>query len=110
MNISLSIKYRADGKIFTANSSKTEHFDFNIKNEKQQLYVSILPKTQISIDEFYVKLKYSYKDNDRIFVNGYQSWTDSLEYEPKGKMNELSRLTEFFTKNTPLKNIGMVKS
>lgn len=110
MNISLSIKYRANGQNFTADSSKTEHFDLNIKNEKQQLYVSILPKTQINIDEFYVKLKYSYKDSDRIFVNGYQSWTDSLEYEPKGKMNELSRLTEFFTKKTPLKNIGMVKS
>ena len=110
MNISFSIKYRANGQNFTADSSKTEHFDLNIKNEKQQLYVSILPKTQINIDEFYVKLKYSYKDSDRIFVNGYQSWTDSLEYEPKGKMNELSRLTEFFTKNTPLKNIGMVKS
>lgn len=110
MNISFSIKYRANGQNFTADSSKTDHFDLNIKNEKQQLYVSILPKTQISIDEFYVKLKYSYKDSDRIFVNGYQSWTDSLEYEPKGKMNELSRLTEFFTKNTPLKNIGMVKS
>ena len=110
MNISFSIKYRANGQNFTADSSKTEHFDLNIKNEKQQLYVSILPKTQINIDEFYVKLKYSYKDSDRIFVNGYQSWTDSLEYEPKGKMNELSRLTEFFTKKTPLKNIGMVKS
>lgn len=110
MNISFSIKYRADGKIFTANSSKTEHYDLKMKNEEQQIYVSILPKTQISIDEFYVKFKYSYKDSDRIFVNGYQSWTDSLEYEPKGKMNELSRLTEFFTKKTPLKNIGMVKS
>lgn len=110
MNISFSIKYRANGQNFTADSSKTEHYDLKMKNEEQQIYVSILPKTQINIDEFYVKLKYSYKDSDRIFVNGYQSWTDSLEYEPKGKMNELSRLTEFFTKKTPLKNIGMVKS
>lgn len=110
MNISFSIKYRANGQNFTANSSKTEHFDLKIKNEEQQLYVSISPKTQINIDEFCVKFKYSYKDSDRIFVNGYQSWTDSLEYEPNGKMNELSRLTEFFTKNTALKHIGMVKS
>lgn len=85
MNISFSIKYRADGKIFTANSSKTEHYDLKMKNEEQQIYVSILPKTQINIDEFYVKLKYSYKDSDRIFVNGYQSWTTVLNMNRRAR-------------------------
>lgn len=43
-------------------------------------------------------------------MNGYQSWTDSLEYTIDGQMQELSKLTEFLVTKSPLKYVGFSKS
>ncbi|MDE5963802.1 MAG: alpha-galactosidase, partial [Eubacterium sp.] len=110
MNISFKLKYEAEGKQFTAHSVYTEHFTLNVKNADRKLNVSINPKTEIKITEFSVKYPYHFKADNRIFVNGYQSWTDSLEYEPDGQMQELSKLTEFLVTKSPLKHIGFSKS
>lgn len=110
MNISFKLKYEANGKQFTADSFYTEHFTLNVKNADNKLNVSINPKTEIKITEFTVKYPYHFKTDDRIYVNGYQSWTDSLEYTPDGQMQELSKLTEFLVTKSPLKHVGFSKS
>lgn len=110
MNISFKLEYEADGKSFIAKSVNTEHFSLNIKNSDNKLNVSIDPKTEIKITEFTVKYPYKFKADDRIFVNGYQSWTDSYEYTTDGQMQELSKLTEFLVTESPLKYIGFSKS
>lgn len=110
MDISFQLKYTADGKPFTANSDCTEHFSLRVENADEKLHISIQPKTDIQITEFTVRYPYRFTADDRIFVNGYQSWTDSLEYAPDGQMQELSKLTEFLVTESPLKHIGHSKS
>ncbi|MDE6767150.1 MAG: hypothetical protein K2J35_03015, partial [Eubacterium sp.] len=80
MNISFKLKYEAGGKQFTADSVNTEHFLLNVKNADNKLNVSITPKAEVKITEFIVKYPYHFNADNRIFVNGYQSWTDSYEY------------------------------
>lgn len=110
MNILFKLKYEAGGKQFTADSVNTEHFSLNVKNADNKLNVSIIPKTEVKITDFIVKYPYHFNADNRIFVNGYQSWTDSYEYEPDGQMKELSKLTEFLVTKSPLKHIGFSKS
>lgn len=110
MNLSFKLKYEADGKRFTADSVCTEHFSLKVDNADNKLNVIIEPKTDITITEFTVKYPYHFKADDRIFVNGYQSWTDSFEYTIDGQMKELSKLTEFLVTKSPLKYIGFSKS
>lgn len=110
MNISFKLKYEAGGKQFTADSVYNRHFTLNVKNADNRLCVSINPKTEIKITEFTVKYPYPFKADDRIYVNGYQSWTDSYEYAPNGQMQELSKLTEFLVTKSPLKYVGFSKS
>lgn len=110
MNLSFKLKYEADGKRFTADSVCTEHFSLKVDNADNKLNVIIEPKTDIIITEFTVKYPYHFKADDRIFVNGYQSWTDSFEYTIDGQMQELSKLTEFLVTKSPLKYIGFSKS
>ena len=95
MNYSFKIKYEAKGSQFTAKSAKTQHFDLEIKQDGNKLFVAVNPKTEIKIQQFTVKYPYTFNREDKIFVNGYQSWTDSLEYSPDEKMSEQSALTEF---------------
>lgn len=109
-DISYKINYRVDGKKFTCNSDKTEHFKLNVMQENQVLKLYLETNMPVSFDKFEMRVPYKYKSDSRIFVNGYQSWTDSMEYEPTGKMSEFTRLMEFLVKYTPLKRIGLPKS
>lgn len=110
MDISFKLKYEVSGKSFITDSLNTEHFLLKVKNDDKKYNVKICPKAEIKITEFTVKLPYCFDKENRIFVNGYQSWTDSLEYTPDGQMLEQSRLTEFLVTKSPLKYIGFNKS
>ena len=45
MNYSFKIKYEAQGSQFTAKSAKTQHFDLEIKQDGNKLFVAVNPKT-----------------------------------------------------------------
>lgn len=109
-NLTLEIKYRANGNSYTTANAQTEHFSLDIQNNGGKLNVKVSPKTAVEFDYFAVKMPYTFKKSDRIYVNGYQSWTDSLEYRPDGQMKELTRLTEFMIMKTPLHKVGFSKS
>jgi alpha-galactosidase len=98
-NIKINFSYYMDKKIcnVTFNDSysnsdfrATVHFD----NDRgyQKLKVSIVPTNELKIEKFSISTNYTFKDSDRIFVNGYQSWTDSREFFTDEKMKSISRL------------------
>lgn len=58
MNISFGIKYRANGQNFTTDSMKTQHLE--VRQEDNRLYVAIVPETNISIQEFSLKISDEY--------------------------------------------------
>ncbi len=105
-----TLKYEAQGRSFIAAGSDTPHFSLNIRRDAQTVSVSILPKVPLTIQSFRLTAPYVFEKEDRIFVNGYQSWTDSLEYRPDGQMQELSKLTEFLVNRSPFRHSGMNKS
>ncbi len=105
-----TLKYETQGHSFTAAGADTPHFSLEIRRDAQTVSVSIRPKVPLTIQGFRLTAPYTYTKDDRIFVNGYQSWTDSLEYCPDGQMQELSALTEFLVDKSPFRRMGMNKS
>lgn len=108
--LSFRIEYRVNGIQYLATGAKTEHFSLKTSLNGNKLLVILCPKQSMSIDSFTVKCPYTFNSENRIYVNGYQSWTDSLEYRPDEQMSELSGLTEFGVMRTPLQKIGFSKS
>lgn len=108
--LSFRIEYRVNGIQYLATGAKTEHFSLKTSLNGNKLLVTLCPKQSMSIDSFTVKCPYTFTSENRIYVNGYQSWTDSLEYRPDEQMSELSGLTEFGVMRTPLQKIGFSKS
>lgn len=109
-SISVCAAYTANGREFTTRELKNEHFEISVRVCGDCLYAGINPKTAVSFKKLRFELPYGYSQTDRIFVNGYQSWTDSLEYSVGESMSELTRLTEFCITKTPIKAIGLPKS
>lgn len=102
-SISVCAVYTAKGREFTTRELKNEHFEISARVCGDCFYAGINPKTAVSFKKLRFELPYGYSQTDRIFVNGYQSWTDSLEYSVGESMGELTRLTEFCITNRAAK-------
>lgn len=98
-SFTLKLKYKVDGRSYTATATENEHFALKLRRKGHCLSAQITPKTPLQITDFTLQTHYVYNSKSRIFANGYQSWTDSMEYTPQQKMSELSKLTEVYMRN-----------
>lgn len=57
--------------------------------------VHLIIKKEITLQEFYVTLPFSYEPGSKIFLNGWQSWSESREYNPGEKKKKLNPLADF---------------
>lgn len=104
------IVYSAGGTEHICTASECEHFELKTNIENDVLSVYLEPKCSVEFKSFSIRIPRNISGKDRMFVNGYQSWTDSMEYAPNDKMDELTKLTEVLVKNPPLKQMGLPKS
>lgn len=59
---------------------ETEDFLLDIKTSNT-FEVEIIPRIALKILNISLTFDYEYKNENRVFINGYQSWTDSKEVE-----------------------------
>ena len=93
------IEYKAFG-------AETKHFSIIKKEKDNCLTLKILPNRDIKFKKFQLIFNYEYDDNCRIFVNGYQSWTDSREYFKTESMARLHPLSKKRIMKKPMRNAG----
>ena len=101
MNFKLAFTYEYCGKTIQRTMSSDENFELKFENKDNQVKVILNAKNEIKVKKFALRIPYKFYNNERIFVNGYQSWTDSREYTPYEKMDGLDRITDFVI-NLPL--------
>jgi len=79
-----TIEIPAGKKVF----EEALYVDFSIENLKngQRLQLTIHPKQTIKIDYLAIELYHPYQSNERIFCNGFQSWTESREFRTDEKI------------------------
>jgi alpha-galactosidase len=78
-NFKFKLYYNVDGVGAVAESSN-EHFTLVGGYDKGYLKLTIEPKVKMELVHAEVVAKYNYRDDVRLFLNGYQSWTESREY------------------------------
>ena len=74
------INYTAEDKAFTAEGMKSAHFNIEVEKSDGRTTMILNAEKPVRIQKFQIVLPYKYESNQRVFVNGYQSWTDSREY------------------------------
>jgi len=64
------------------------YVDFSVTDAEygQRLQVTIHPKQTVTINYLAIELYHSYQPKERIFCNGFQSWTESREFAPNEKI------------------------
>ena len=82
-----------DYKLEITSNFENEHCEIIQEFNDSILSIRIMPKCSITIESLELKLNYKFRD-ELIYVNGYQSWTDSKEFFVDEKMKTLSRLAK----------------
>lgn len=98
---SLFITYKTNGKTKSSSMTVNDDYEIHTQQDAEALKMTLVPKTKIEIEAFSLAFSYRYKQSDRIFVNGYQSWTDSREYHPDEKMTVVNKLVRKKIMNSP---------
>lgn len=73
-------------------------------HNEQKIAISLLAYSNIIIESFWLELEHEFNSNDKIFVNGYQSWTESREYDVTEIISKLAHNAE--TEKYYLANFG----
>lgn len=90
MNYGFSFIYKAGGEVKKTDLPDNVDFSVEAETENKLTTLTLRPKREIEFIKFEMTMPYKFNSSQRIFTNGYQSWTVSREYSPNGAMDEFS--------------------
>ncbi|MFA6866653.1 MAG: glycoside hydrolase family 36 protein [Clostridia bacterium] len=77
----LEFKTSIYGKIIKAEGNETEYYKIESEYADNKIKIKLLPKNKLFLINAYLMCEYEYDKEDRVFCNGYQSWTNSREFK-----------------------------
>ncbi len=98
MNKIYTVKYKYNDRVITSHEKENDVYSLDIQEEGNRYTVTINPKKNFELVEFYAEMPYDFKKGDRFFGNGYQSWTKTREYLADEIMRgviKLSNISEY---------------
>ncbi len=94
-----------DGKLIALSPNKMTYeeelyVDFKIEEQDNGRLISLTmhPKEDITIKRVWVELDFQYTTDHKIFCNGFQSWTESREFERTERFTGLKPFANFMMK------------
>jgi len=91
-----SLEYSVDGVAKTFVGAENDDYSISAKKAKNTLKITLLPKKELVLKNAFLLTDFAFTEQDRVYVNGYQSWTTSREY---GKSDVQKGLLKLAKKN-----------
>ncbi|MBR5088784.1 MAG: alpha-galactosidase [Ruminiclostridium sp.] len=107
--VNVKFAYRVNGKgytVTTAESVKNSRISLDIKENTETFSAAVTTKSEIEIVKLSAEFECSFAERDRVFLNGYQSWTDSFEHRIDGRMRGIDHIPELVTDKYALSAYG----
>ncbi|MBP5288849.1 MAG: alpha-galactosidase [Clostridia bacterium] len=79
---------------------------WEVEETEDRFRLILHAKEEVNLATAGVKFTFDFHRNDRLFLNGYQSWTDSREWTVNGKMRGLDRLPRLIVRRYALTGYG----
>ncbi|HOO22791.1 MAG TPA: alpha-galactosidase [Clostridia bacterium] len=81
-NFKFTLQYKLsyDGKTIKTTGTDTGYYKIETEAIPDGIKVTLVPKTKLLLENAYLEYDYSYNPDDKIYLNGYQSWTTSREF------------------------------
>lgn len=95
------------GKVVFTTAGKRKSLVFTLDHENQcpelrvqtgikilprgkRVSISLIPSTPVRIEKVFLRCRFQFKKDDKIFLNGFQSWTESREFRTDETIRPLS--------------------
>ena len=91
----IKFAYRADGKVYSVTANKSvenQRVKLEISDADGIVSASVKTVTPIELLRLSAEFDYEFKSINRVFLNGYQSWTDSTEHSPSDRMRGIDHI------------------
>ena len=98
----LRISYKVGGELLSSNAAETEHYSIETYAKANHIKLIFNAKQELEITDFRVIVPHFFSSEDRIFANGYQSWTDCREMFPDEVPQHTNALEQLVLSNTML--------
>ena len=106
----INIEYFTDGTYYSTNLFETDRFKIDATANTDHIALKLTPKAcKLSKLRFKMTVPFDFGRDSRVFVNGYQSWTDCREYFTDEKPPRLDLKQEIVLKATALGASGDYK-
>ena len=73
-------EYKYNGMDLMLAGNSSEHLDADFTVTEDAIKLTLKPKAAVSLKKAWFEFDHEFKDGDKFFSNGYQSWTTSREY------------------------------
>ena len=97
------LKYTQNGSSFClmtdGSAAQTGTVRFSADWDGGRLSLQVSASAEIVLEELSAVFAYAFDEEERIFLNGWQSWTDSVEHGIRGKMRGLDHLPRNILEN-----------
>ena len=106
---SVTVSYNINGNPRTAvfcKSCEKGGAAFDISFSDDRFILNIRSDASVCLNEVCAEFEFEYRDDFRLFFNGYQSWTDSREQTIDGRMYRLNKFPKFLVKKFHLTAYG----
>ncbi len=90
VDISLLIDYEYDGVTRRIDESD-DIVEVSYVKKGSRITVELDAREEITLKQANLSFSHNYKRKERIFVNGYQSWTDTREFYPNETLNDVRK-------------------
>ena len=91
-NFKFITNYWIDGKSITYEGLSNKDFTLKVNEGDDVLKVEFIPNGKITNLNIIMQCDHDFIDTTKIFVNGYQSWTDSREFTRDEKLPRIKGL------------------
>lgn len=102
----MQVAYQVAKTSYITNQFETEHFRMDCKAYKDHIVLKMRTPVPVKVQSLSITIPYDFKADDRLFLNGYQSWTDCREYFPDDKPSYLSPFFKPFIMMTSFRSSG----
>ncbi len=99
------LEYFVDG-VLKATDCSNDDVTISFKSDSNRIVEEICALKNIELKSAQVSYNHNYSREDRFFLNGYQSWTDSFEYFWKDKLRNVKKLPAFLLKTFAFDKYG----
>lgn len=94
MNFKYVVKYKVAGEIVVSNATETDFYTLEISGDEGRFTLNLIPKCDFELVDFYVESDYEFNEGDWFFAAGYQSWTNSREYQSRHIRRGVNKLSK----------------